>query len=78
MDIVCDVLIETNKFFNQYINISLGMETNDSRIIRIDPNLPKICESINGTYISLVDIPNKKVSIAQNDFLIRKKLLKNP
>jgi len=54
------------------------METNDSRIIRIDPILPKICESINGTYISLVDIPNKKVSIAQNDFLIRKKLLKNP
>jgi hypothetical protein len=33
--------------------------------------LPKICESIDGTYTSLVDIPNKRVSIAQNDCLIR-------
>ncbi len=71
MDIVCDVLIEIDKLFNQYINISLGIETNDSRIIRIDLDLPKICESIDGTYTSLVDIPNKRVSIAQNDCLIR-------
>lgn len=52
-------------------NILLGIETNDSRIIGIDLDLPKIRESKDGTYISLVDIPNKKVSIAQNEFLIR-------
>jgi len=75
VDIVCDVLIEKDKFFSKYINIPSSQCLKD--IIVCFENLmctPNICEAIDGIHILLVDLPSKRITLASAYFFNRKKV----
>jgi hypothetical protein len=75
VDIVCNLLIDKDKLFSRYINILSCQCLKD--IIACFENLtciPNICEVVGGIHILLVDLPSKRVTLANGDFFIRKKI----
>ena len=74
VDIVCDILTDTDKLFSHYISIPSG-----DRLLSIISNfeditgLPNICRTIDGTHIPLAQNPNQRATLATSDFFNRKK-----
>ncbi len=64
VDIVCDMLINKDKLFNEYINIPSSQCLKDI-IIRFENliNISNICGIINEIHILLTNLPSKKVTL---------------
>jgi len=74
VDIVCDVLIDKDKLFNKYISIPSGQRLKDV-IVHFEnlTSIPNMCGTIDGTHILLVNLLNKKITLAIGDFFNKKK-----
>ena len=74
VDIVCNIFTNREKLFDHYIVIPskdrLQSIINDFQELT---DLSSICGAIDGTYISLVERPCKRITLAASDFFNRKK-----